>query len=411
MQSSSHETVANIVSEPRQWHGLPARVSTQVRKPNSIAKFYSSFRSPTRAGSPCHTTLFITALSAVVFIAVNTKPCIAADANPPAIVRAPVVVQDNVIVDEPTEKVIRAALKYLAAKQSPNGSWNAGAGEHPVAMTAYTLMAFLAAGNTPNEGEYGKNVMRGMQYLLERVGPDGYISVGGNGGDRGGSNMYGHGIASIALAELYGMSKDARLKQKLELAIHLIENSQNDQGGWRYAPRKSDADLSVTVLQVVALRAAKNSGIDVAQRTIDNAVRFVKSCYDEGSGGFTYQPHNRQPGFARTAAGIYCLQVCGLYEDPMVGKGSQFLVDGKGNMNEWYTYGHFYAAPAQYMIGGDTWKTWYEKMNKELLATVRREGDFASWEPVDHKVGTLYATAVYTTILAMPYHYIPLYQR
>lgn len=338
-------------------------------------------------------------------------PLHAADGKPAASSKAPVVIQDNVIVDEATEKTIKGALKYMAAKQSPNGSWNAGGGEHPVAMTAYTLMAFLAAGNTPNEGEYGKNVNRGMQYLMERVGPDGYISTGGNGGDRGGSNMYGHGIASIALAELYGMSKDARLKQKVELAIHLIENCQNDQGGWRYAPRKSDADLSVTVLQVVALRAAKNSGIDVAQSTIDNAVRFVKSCYDPESGGFTYQPHNRQPGFARTAAGIYCLQVCGLYDDPMVGTGSKFLIDGRGNPHEWYSYGHFYAAPAQYMIGGDTWKTWYERMNKELLESARREGEFTSWEPVDHKVGALYATAVYTTILAMPYHYIPLYQR
>jgi hypothetical protein len=338
-------------------------------------------------------------------------PIFADTAAPRPSTKPPTIVQDNVIVDDATEKVIKGALKYMATKQSPNGSWNAGGGEHPVAMTAYTLMAFLAAGNTPNEGEYGKNVTRGMQYLMERVGPDGYISAGNGGGDRGGSNMYGHGIASIALAELYGMSKDPRLKQKVELAIHLIENCQNDQGGWRYAPRKSDADLSVTVLQVVALRAAKNSGIDVAQTTIDHAVDFVKSCYDKEAGGFTYQPHNRQPGFARTAAGIYCLQVCGLYDDPMVAKGSQFLIDQRGNPHEWYTYGHFYAAPAQYMIGGDTWKTWYERMNKELLDNVHRDGEFASWEPLDHKVGTLYATAVYTSILAMPYHYVPLYQR
>ena len=324
---------------------------------------------------------------------------------------APAVVQDNVTVDDNTEQIIKGALKYMAAKQTPNGSWNAGGGEHPVAMTAYTLMAFLAAGNTPNEGEYGKHVTRGMQYLIERVGPDGYISAAGANSDRGGSNMYGHGIASIALAELYGMSKDPRLKVKLELAIHLIESCQNDQGGWRYQPRKADADLSVTVLQVVALRAAKNSGIDVAQGTIDRAVSFVKSCNDSSDGGFTYQPRNRQTGFARTAAGVYCLQVCGLYDDPMVAKGSEFLMDGRGNPHEWYTYGHFYAAPAQYMIGGDTWKKWYERMNKELTETVKREGDFASWEPIDHKVGPLYATAVYTTILAMPYHYIPLYQR
>ena len=318
--------------------------------------------------------------------------------------------QDSVVVSEKSEAVIKGALKFLAIKQSPNGSWNAGAGEHPVAMTAYVLMAFMAAGNTPNEGEYGRNVTRGMQYLMERVGPDGFISSGG-GSERGGSNMYGHGIATIALGELYGMTKDARLKQKLELAIHLIENSQNDQGGWRYAPRKSDADLSVTVLQVVALRAAKNGGLDVAQSTIDNAVAFVKSCYDPDSGGFTYQPHNQQPGFARTAAGIYCLQVCGLYSDPLVAKGSAYLNDGLGNPMEWYTYGHFYAAPAQYMIGGKTWTNWYGRMEKELHEGVHRNGDFASWDPYDHKVGEIYATAVHTMILAMPYHYLPLYQR
>jgi prenyltransferase beta subunit len=350
-------------------------------------------------------------ISSFGFLALLLAPRLCpAEPTPARSTPAPAVVQDNVIVDAKTEHVIHGALKYLATKQSPNGSWNAGGGEHAVAMTAYTLMAFLAAGNTPNEGEYGKNVNRGMQYLLDRVGPDGFITTG-----TGTSNMYGHGIATIALGELYGMSRDPRLKEKLEKSIHLIQNCQNDEGGWRYAPRKADADLSVTILQVVALRVAKNSGIDVAQDTIDRAVRYVQKCYDKRSGGFTYQPNNNQPGFARTAAGIYGLQVCGLYDDPMIATGSKYLIagldGGPGNMHEWFTYGHFYAAPAMYMVGGDTWKTWYEKVNKLLLDNVRQEGDFASWEPIDHKVGTIYATAVYTMILAMPYHYVPLYQR
>jgi hypothetical protein len=321
------------------------------------------------------------------------------------------VVQDNVVVDEKTEQVIRAALRYLATKQSPNGSWSNNGGEYPIAMTAYTMMAFLADGQTPNEGEYGRNVYHGMEYLLQRVGPDGYISPEVGDGDR----MYGHGIATICLSELYGMNRDPRLKQKLELAIRLIENCQNDEGGWRYPPRKSDADLSVTVLQVVALRAAKNSGIDVAQQTIDKAVHYVKSCYDPQSGGFKYQPQSGDPGFARTAAGIYCLQVCGLYDDPMVHTGCDFisknLITGKGDMMEWFTYGHFYAAPAMYMVGGDAWKDWYSRVKDLLMANVHREGDFASWEPMDRKVGVVYSTAVYTMILAMPYHYVPLYQR
>src|SRR5947209_18035883 len=91
--------------------------------------------------------------SACLLLATSAR---AADAPSPKLSGAPPVVQDSVIVDDATEKVIRAALKYLAAKQTPNGSWNAGRGEHPVAMTAHTLMAFLPPGHDPNGGADGQ---------------------------------------------------------------------------------------------------------------------------------------------------------------------------------------------------------------------------------------------------------------
>jgi hypothetical protein len=163
----------------------------------------------------------------------------------------------------------------------------------------------------------------------------------------------------------------------------------------------------------VALRAAQNSGIGVPQATIDRAVVFVKSCADP-SGGFTYQPHNRAPGFARTAAAIYSLQVCGLYDDPLVKRGSEFLFNARDRGHEWFTYGNFYAAPAQYMIGGDIWRRWYDGIHQKLMAAVKTDpGNVNHWEPIDggQGVNAIYSTAVYTTILAMPYHYIPLYQR
>src|SRR5690606_12199851 len=150
------------------------------------------------------------------------------------------------------------------------------------------------------------------------------------------------------------------------------------EGGWRYRPIAHDADISVTVLQVVALRAAKNAGIDVPQETIDRAVAYVRSCYDPASGGFTYQPGNRAPGYARTAAAIYSLQVCGVYDDPLVERGSEYLRRFFGQ-REWFTYGTFYAVPAQYMVGGDTWKDWYPRINAVLMRQVVREGNLAWW--------------------------------
>lgn len=366
-----------------------------------------------------------TVISALA-LALASIPSMAAPPAPPApaaapaapAATAPAIVHpstDNVVVDPATEDVIKGALKYLAAKQLPNGSWTSPNGEHPVAVTAYTIMAFLAAGNLPNEGDYGKTVTAGTNFLLSCVRPDGYITSEGINAGRKQSNMYDHGIATICLGEIYGQTQDPNIKTKLIQSIKLITTCQNREGGWRYTPRPESADISVTVLQVVALRAAKNAGLDVPQKTIDMAVQYVKSCHDN-SGGFCYQPH-QGPGFARTAAAIYSLQVCGLYDDPWVADGSKFLAQRLPHDREWFTYGNFYAAPAQYMIGGETWKNWYTTIRPMLIEKLApNPGDktIAYWTAIDgnaQQVGPVYATAVYTMILAMPYHYVPLYQR
>jgi len=312
------------------------------------------------------------------------------------------------VVDAATQKVIDGALKFLASKQSPGGSWSGNNNSHQAAVTAYVVNAFLAAGNLPGEGPHGKTVQRGVDFLLDCVRPDGYIAA-----PTGENNMYGHGIATIVLGETYGLTQDQRMRPALERAIRLIVQTQNKEGGWRYRPRVEDADISVTVLQVTALRVAKNSGIDVPQRTLDRAVAYVRSCFDERSGGFTYQPRGGAPGFARTCAAIYSLQVLGFYDDPMVLRGSQFAIDNFGKQNEWFTYGNFYGAPAQYMIGGERWDRWYLTFRDKMLPLAQRSGDTVFWRPLEGGNGQndTFATAVYVTVLAIPYQYLPIYQR
>src|SRR5512145_2553474 len=79
--------------------------------------------------------------------------------------------KDPVKVDARTEEVVHGALKWLAAAQSPNGSWGTSGMErqHPTAMTGYALLAFLAAGQLPGEGEFGKTVTAGMDYLVNSL--------------------------------------------------------------------------------------------------------------------------------------------------------------------------------------------------------------------------------------------------
>ena len=111
---------------------------------------------------------------------------------------------DEVVVDDRTEQVIRRALKWLAQQQQPSGSFSNS--RYQVPLTAYSLMAFMSAGNLPNEGEHGKTAAKAVQFLLESVRPDGLIVSAAEGPASHGV-MYGHGIATIALWEVYGQTQ------------------------------------------------------------------------------------------------------------------------------------------------------------------------------------------------------------
>ena len=62
------------------------------------------------------------------------------------------------------------------------------------------------------------------------------------------------------------------------------------------------------------------------------------------------------------------------------------------------------------MIGGETWRKWYYKIRDVIVSKVHNDGDASLWFE-NTSVGPTYETAINVMILAMPYQYIPLYQR
>lgn len=329
---------------------------------------------------------------------------------------------DTVKVDKSTEAVINGALKYLASQQLPDGSWTGDksspqSNKWAVAMTSYVMMAYMANGNLPDAGPYAKQVKNGMQFLLDSVQADGTFRTGDPG-----HYMYMHGLGTMVLAELYGETQNPVIKPKLEHLVVLIERGQNPEGGWRYQPGSRDADLSVTVPQTVALCAAKRAGIAVPQATIDRAVAYIKKCAVGTTGDFAYQVGRGGGSYARNSAAIYALQITGLFDDPLVGAGATNVMrqitrsSDPGWRVEWLTYGSYYSGVAYYLIGGDRWKSYYETFGQQyLLRHVTTQGDMSYWgQELDGNakgIGPNWCTAVFTTILSLPYGYLPLYQR
>jgi prenyltransferase beta subunit len=311
---------------------------------------------------------------------------------------------DAVRMDEATKKATARALEWLASKQNADGSWSEGRYPHNTAITAFALLAFMSQGHLPGQGLYGPEVAKGARFLIASSRSDGYL-VGSRGG-----NMYCHGLATLALAELWGMAGDDEVKAVLTKAVELIVRSQNREGGWRYDPQPTGADISVTIMQVMALRAAKNSGLHVPDETMKKAIAYIQRCYHPSSGGFVYQPHSPRPGFARTAAGICVLQLCGEYEADQIPKAVEYLKDNFHGRGEHYWYGHYYAAHAMHQVGGKEWADWYERMKATFLPLQSADGSWSRGADREG-VGPVYTTSIAVIALSVPANYLPIFQR
>ncbi|MGB7161221.1 MAG: prenyltransferase/squalene oxidase repeat-containing protein [Tepidisphaeraceae bacterium] len=307
------------------------------------------------------------------------------------------------------EAAVAKGLSWLAAAQGRDGAYGAGGGGSKHAgITALAGLAFMQAGNLPGRGKYGDNVQRCLDFILASCQESGLIAS-----DQSHGPMYGHGFATLFLGEVYGMTGDENVKEKLQRAVRLIQKTQNREGGWRYQPVPYDADISVTITEIMALRAARDAGIKVEKETIDNAIKYVKNCQNP-DGGFSYmanQGGGGGSGYARTAAGVASLYYAGIFDGNEINNGLNYLkayTPGKSGANAdqegHYYYGNYYAVQAMFLAGGDYWATFYPAIRDQLIARQNKNSGAWSGDFSDD-----YATSMALIILQMPNRYLPVY--
>jgi hypothetical protein len=322
------------------------------------------------------------------------------------------------MITQEADRAIETGLACLASRQRGDGSYGTGSYTGNVAVTSLAALAFMAHGDQPHRGPYGKIISAALRFVLDQSERDRNRGFLHNPRDISRGPMYGHGFGTLFLAEVSGMVHDKALREELNEKLHdavkLILNGQNLEGGWRYNPGDSDADISVTICQIMALRAARNAGIAVPRSKVDKCVEYVKSCQNRRKGWFQYmkqQPGGGGPqGFARTAAGICALYSAGIYSGPEIEAALKFLRNsrprmGFDNRDMHFFYGHYYAVQAMWTAGGDYWTEWYPAIRDEL---VRSQANDSSWRD---QICTHYATAMACIILQMPNNYLPILQK
>lgn len=334
---------------------------------------------------------------------------------------------ESLYLADDVDRAVQSGIDFLVSQQREDGAITDRG--HEVAMTALAIMAMASVGIQPiGTTDAGRAMHRAINFVLDRRNQDmeGYF------GARDGSRMYGHGITTLMLTEILGMGstpeQNEKIHQALGDAIKLILAAQNVskseklQGGWRYTPSSRDSDLSVSVWQLMALRSAKNDGLDVPGEAIDKALQYLRYSFAspidrDGTprdkiSGFSYTPGTFHPSFTMTAAGLLAMQVCGQYDSPLVKGASEWLLQHPPKPNErFFFYGVYYYAQGMHQAGGKYAERADALVPELLLPMQRSDGAWLARGGEERNVGAVYATALAILSLSVRYHYLPIYQR
>ncbi len=330
-----------------------------------------------------------------------------------------------------SEAAVQRALQWLAEHQAYDGSWSFQHDKHPkchgqcgdngytighIAATGLALLPFLGAGQTQHDGPHKRNVELGLKYLVRTIKHQGKL---GSLWDPHGT-MYGHGLASIALCEAYGMTHDQWLRAPTQSVVNFICEAQDPNGGgWRYHPQ-TPGDTSVVGWQLMALKSAQMAYLDVPKLTLARTAYFLDSVQDRQGATYGYQrPDSRRP--ATTSIGLLCRMYLGWNRDvrPLKQGVHQLSLlgpsidtsDMKNNM-----YYNYYATQVMHHYGGSQWRHWNDVMREYLIKTQSHSGhETGSWyfDGVDQGSGAggrLYCTAMAAMILEVYYRHMPLYR-
>jgi hypothetical protein len=358
------------------------------------------------------------------------------------------------------DEAVQDALRWLAAHQSPNGSWEAagfsrwcdgnpvtdtskqpddlGKPLYDPGVTGLALCAFLDAGYT-NRGKhpFAKVVSRGLRYLKSIQDPEGCF-----GPRRTQQYIYNHALCSLAMIEAYGMTGSPIFRGSAQRALDFIALARNPYFAWRYGIKPGDNDTSVTTWMVMCLKSAMlidedairnghEAPLTVDEGAFQGARAWLHKVTDPDSGRVGYvtrgtgpaRPQalvDRFPGEkseSMTAAGIFARTLMG--EDPhksrIIHKGAELCLkllprwnptDGSIDMYYWY-----YGTQAMFQVGGRYWDAWKKAMLPAMVATQRKDSDYycqykGSWDPIGPwglDGGRVYSTSLMCLCLEVLY--------
>ena len=111
---------------------------------------------------------------------------------------------------------------------------------------------------------------------------------------------------------------------------------------------------------------------------IDEALEFVKRCFEEHEGRFRYESHgshrSREGSRGMVGAGILSLSLAGMHDTPIVHRAGKWLLRHPierygqtiGNDDRFH-YGAFYCSQGMFQLGKPYWEKFYDRLVHSAL--------------------------------------------
>ncbi|MBI5360880.1 MAG: HEAT repeat domain-containing protein [Planctomycetes bacterium] len=329
-------------------------------------------------------------------------------------------------------QAVEKSLNWLMRHQEKDGHWDFNGymgkcqgparddessiqGEYDVTATSLSLLCFLGAGYThkvkvgKDKDEDKKNkdddkeqrekfrsvIDKAVKWLLDVQDKNGAF-VNPNTND---ISMFEQAMATLALSELYGMTRDATLKKPAQKGIDFIISAQTPGLGWRYKPNCNDNDTSLVGWQVFALKSGRLAGLDVPAQGFEGASEWLDRMTDNSTGKVGYRDFG-QGSTTITSVGIIARILMGWRNDsPVLLNGAEIVLkDDKWKSEEVNFYHIYQTSLAMFQLGGGYWDLWNEQMTGFLTTIMDTQGcEDGSWSPADEKWAK---SRVYTTAMA-----------
>ena len=294
-----------------------------------------------------------------------------------------------------TETAVVRALEWLVRQQRRDGSWSlqgpyrdGGRVENALAATSMALLALQGAGNTTDEGPFREAVRKAAQRLVASQGDDGRFDLGQMLEQQ---SMYAQAQATIAICELFALTRDPSLEVPARRAVEFAQRAQMPDGGWKYRLPTGQAndvgDMSVTGWFVMALQSGEMAGLAPAPAAYQAVGRFLDGVFVSPEQGYGYQINSHNRGFklrpALTAEGLLCRQYLGSPRDaPELTAGTALLLDsvtidfGSNESPAWEKdiYAWYYITQVCHHLGGRPWQRWNAQLQSRVPAAQKSTG-------------------------------------